>query len=191
MFLEHYVKILLLDLIDSVNGPRAVTRQSRLLQQWCEDHPMELGVRGSIRRKRVKWLVDRWKRDPNFAQTKKTLRSSNKNRTNVASSEQEPPTKKNRVAKQTCSNRNQCQPNNNAASTSAAATTTTAATTTKSESAELTSPPAIRKKATTKTNMTSFGSPLRLFTNGATSTEKKSKSHLHQLIEFFLLFATC
>ena len=56
--LEPHVKKLLVELVDMVNGPQAITRKSCLLQRWSDKHPDALGVLGSIRRKRVKWLVD-------------------------------------------------------------------------------------------------------------------------------------
>jgi hypothetical protein len=71
--LELDVKLLLVDLIDGVKGFKSITRGSRLLANWASDHPDELGVPGSLRRKRVKYLVDRWKRDPNFDYTKRSL----------------------------------------------------------------------------------------------------------------------
>ena len=49
--LEIEAKHLLIQLIESVCGLKAITRQSRLLMKWCEKHPELLGVPGSERRK--------------------------------------------------------------------------------------------------------------------------------------------
>ena len=64
--LDLDAKLLLLDLIDSVNGFDAITRRSRLLSKWCSDNPELLGIPRSERRKRTTFLMDRWKREPGF-----------------------------------------------------------------------------------------------------------------------------
>ena len=71
--LEVPNKVLLLNLLDANGGPQSSGYKSRYLNSICIDHPDELGVPGSERRKQVKWLVDRWKRDTDFATTRSKL----------------------------------------------------------------------------------------------------------------------
>lgn len=72
--LELEVKLFLLSQLDMKGGPtKASTYKCRYLSQLCKQHPLILGSTGSLRRKRVKWLVDRWKRDPDFDETRSNL----------------------------------------------------------------------------------------------------------------------
>ena len=60
--LSHETKIFLLQQLDNAGGLKASNYQSRTLAKLCDLYPNELGAPGSIRRKRIKYLVDRWKR---------------------------------------------------------------------------------------------------------------------------------
>jgi hypothetical protein len=71
--LEVQTKYFLMQMLDRVGGPNTVCYQNRLVKQLCDDFPNKLGCAGSIRRKQVKWLVDRWKRCSNFVDTRKAL----------------------------------------------------------------------------------------------------------------------
>ena len=68
-------KLLLLELLDKAGGgPQASGYKSRTLLKLCDEYPMELGYPKSKRRRRVKYLVDRWKRSGNnFAKTRANL----------------------------------------------------------------------------------------------------------------------
>lgn len=66
-------KVLLLNLLDAKGGPRSSSYESRVLDTICKSNVDELGAVGSERHKRVKWLVDRWKRDTDFATTRNNL----------------------------------------------------------------------------------------------------------------------
>lgn len=63
-------KVLLLNLLDARGGPQSSSHTSRVLDSVCVDHEDELGVHGSVRRKRVTWLTDQWKRDNDFETTR-------------------------------------------------------------------------------------------------------------------------
>ena len=72
--LELEVKLFLLHRLDLEGGPnKASTYKTRFVHRLCNEHPAMLGCPKSTRRKRVKWLVDRWKRDKDFESTRKTL----------------------------------------------------------------------------------------------------------------------
>lgn len=140
--LELSVKLLLLDLIDGVKGTKAITRKSRLVQEWCLDYPDELGVPGSERRKRTKYIMDRWKRDPKFDTTKRMIRQqAHLTNSTTAHCEQEPPTKRSKPERSNKGSSKTAPPRNE----------------------ELLNSPLVLKKQQPHTIMTSFGSPLRLF----------------------------
>ena len=72
--LELETKLFLLSKLDLKGGPqKASTYQSRYLSGLCLKHPHILGSSGSKRRQRTKWLVDRWKRDTAFDETRAHL----------------------------------------------------------------------------------------------------------------------
>lgn len=72
--LELDVKLFLLGRFDSQKGGTKVSNyKSRFLHHLCNEFPAQLGCKGSHRRKRVKWLVDRWKRDKDFDATRMQL----------------------------------------------------------------------------------------------------------------------
>lgn len=66
-------KLFLLNVLAANGGLEAISKRSRLLRSLCDDHPHELGAPGSMKRKRVKWLADRWKRDTDFAKTRQDV----------------------------------------------------------------------------------------------------------------------
>eukprot|EP00797_Seminavis_robusta_P017604 Sro262_g102080.2 (291) ;mRNA; f:70007-71167 len=65
--------MMLLTLIEKHGGPKACTRQTRLIHKLAGEYPELFGVTGSIRRSRTKYLVDRWKRDHDFGTTRSNL----------------------------------------------------------------------------------------------------------------------
>ena len=174
--LDLETKKLLIDLLDSVNGPNAITRQSRLLQKWCSRHPQQLGVKGSLRHKRVRYLVAHWKQGTNYADANQWILDTVNGSNNAASASnsttwQEPPVKKAKSpsSKKACLEPNQCS----------LSSCPTSSTKKESELPTVNSPPALKKKATVKTtktmppatNANTMGSPLRLF-GGAQSKKK-------------------
>ena len=154
--LEMHVKLLLLDLVDNANGPKAVTRQSRLLQKWSDKYPDELGVTGSIRRKRAKWQIDRWKKATSFANVKKRLLKQAATHTSLPCSRQDNSKSEKKTKK----------------ATTAAAPVTCTTKTCAAPSPAITPPPPLKKTTTTKsTIMPEFGGPLRLFTTASETTK--------------------
>ena len=164
--IELEAKHLLVQLIESVNGLKAVTRQSRLLMKWCEDNPELLGVPGSERRKRVKWLVDRWKKsNSNYAATKRNITDAFAKQSSSSDMfSQEETTTKTSKAK-VCKDTKKCNLMSKVATTKAA-------------SDELKTPPRVKKEATIKTKMASFGSPLHLFGGNGSKKGKQHRSRL-------------
>ena len=162
--LELETKALLIDLIDSVNGIKAVSRQSRLLQKWCTLHPKLLGTKGSIRHMRVRYLVGRWKQNDNYSKAKKTLATALANANNdpllPIDSFQEGDETTNEASQTTTCTGPACSIKPKAAAKSK----------TIAKQPQVKSPPVIKKKVTTTTMSKPFGSPLRLF---GVQTEKK------------------
>ena len=151
--LEPHVKKLLVELVDMVNGPQAITQKSRLLQRWSDKHSDALGVPGSIHCKRVKWLVDQWKKG-DFAAIKTNVLNETSTHSMRRLSTQEQQQKRPPVGATTPAKKPQ--------------TTTTTNTNT---ALETQSPPTLKKEATTKKKMAQFGSPLYLFTTASTATK--------------------
>lgn len=71
--LDLEAKMFLLNHLTMKGGTGASNYQSRFLHKLCNEHPDLLGCQHSLRRKRVKWLVDRWKRDKDFDNTRAQL----------------------------------------------------------------------------------------------------------------------
>lgn len=74
--LELENKTFLLQLLDLEGGPQANNRKTRPLAKFTSAHPCRFGTKRSERHCWTKWLLDRWKRDKNFAETKKVILSS-------------------------------------------------------------------------------------------------------------------
>ena len=174
-------KIFLLQLLDLEGGPQANNRKTRLLVKFTDEYPDRFGVPNSQRYKRTKWLLDRWKRDKHFAETKKALLSSAlKPCTKPSCSFLLQEEKKSATAPAT-------------SNTSAPTTTseTKAAPTRKQTTAQdnnINSPPRVKKEASTKTTMKTFGSPLRMVNGSGTKKGKQTKAAVHCCSSFLSLY---
>ena len=175
--LEIENKIFLLQLLDIEGGPQANNRKTRLLAKFTAAYPSRFGVRHSERYYRTKWLLDRWKRDKNFPETKKALLAS------ALSPSCEPscirpysqPSSLFNIQDQKPAAKTKPQPKGKKEAPAPTKKSPPAPPATTSTAVQ--SPPPLKKKASV--TMTTFGSPLRMIKGSGT---KKGKPSLLRLL---------
>ena len=66
-------KLYLLDLVHNEGGPQVSGYKTRWIHHMCNENPEMLGCTVSEKRKRVKMLMDRWKRSKNWPALRKSI----------------------------------------------------------------------------------------------------------------------